>query len=303
MPEISLTEDQYARLEAVKGDVEDAFVDTYGQARITDAVQYLLDTYTPPDEQGGDDTAAYERIATAEYPALQHVASDVPEVPGSGIDADEMRGKLLAELGAETFAAKLDEVDTEAAEDDGDGDTEADSTDAADEDAADGDASAAEADDADDGPDSAGSAGPDAADAGGSQPGATSSSGDSGTTGGVRVETAGSTGGQPGAGSSGSGGGDGSQSGGPATGPSGTETTASGSTADDAAAGETTSAPGTGSGDGGGLLSAANRLLDEHDDKWREGDGDAPYEVDLPDGSTESARTKDDVRQLLFRHY
>ncbi|MFC7176684.1 hypothetical protein [Halosegnis marinus] len=44
-------------------------------------------------------------------------------------------------------------------------------------------------------------------------------------------------------------------------------------------------------------------LLDEHDDKWRESGGDEPYEVDLPDGSTETARTQDDVRGLLFRHY
>ncbi|MFT4923283.1 MAG: hypothetical protein ACI8XM_002509, partial [Haloarculaceae archaeon] len=53
----------------------------------------------------------------------------------------------------------------------------------------------------------------------------------------------------------------------------------------------------------GNPVSAANRLLREHDDKWRESAGDTPYEVDLPDSTTASARTKDDVRQLLFRHY
>jgi hypothetical protein len=44
-------------------------------------------------------------------------------------------------------------------------------------------------------------------------------------------------------------------------------------------------------------------LLSAHDDKWREASGDARYEVDLPDGNVESARTKDDVRALLFKHY
>ena len=198
MPKISLTDDQRARLEEVRCDVEAAFVDTYGHARIEDAVQYLLDTYTPPDGPEDDAAAvAFDRIATAEYPTLQRVASNVPGVPGSGIDADEMRGKLLSELGPEQFAAKLSDDDREDSED---------SDDAA-------------------------------------------------------------------------------------------ESASDGSADDDSG-----DAPADASG-GGGLLSTANQLLDEHDDKWREGEGDTPYEVDLPDGSTESARTKDDVRQLLFRHY
>lgn len=54
---------------------------------------------------------------------------------------------------------------------------------------------------------------------------------------------------------------------------------------------------------GAGQLSAMMSLLDTHADKWREADGDARYEVDLPDGSVETARTKDDVRALLFRNY
>ncbi|TKX60172.1 hypothetical protein EXE44_01350 [Halorubrum sp. SS7] len=59
-----------------------------------------------------------------------------------------------------------------------------------------------------------------------------------------------------------------------------------------------------GSDDGGaGQLDAMMSLLDTHADKWREADGDARYEVDLPDGSVETARTKDDVRALLFRNY
>jgi len=69
------------------------------------------------------------------------------------------------------------------------------------------------------------------------------------------------------------------------------------SDADDGAAAE--------SGDGGetGQLDAMMSLLDTHDDKWSEGDGDARYEVELPDGDVETARTKDDVRALLFKNY
>lgn len=54
---------------------------------------------------------------------------------------------------------------------------------------------------------------------------------------------------------------------------------------------------------GGSQLDAMLSLLDTHEDKWWPADGDARYEVELPDGSVESARTKDDVRAALFRHY
>ncbi|GAB7008957.1 hypothetical protein [Halorubrum trueperi] len=55
--------------------------------------------------------------------------------------------------------------------------------------------------------------------------------------------------------------------------------------------------------EGSSQLDAMMSLLDTHDDKWREADGDVRYEVDLPDGGVETARTKDDVRALLFRNY
>ncbi|ELZ40315.1 hypothetical protein C463_15390 [Halorubrum californiense DSM 19288] len=67
---------------------------------------------------------------------------------------------------------------------------------------------------------------------------------------------------------------------------------------DDENAGEVTDDDG-----GAGQLDAMMSLLDTHADKWREADGDARYEVDLPDGSAETARTKDDVRALLFKNY
>lgn len=51
-------------------------------------------------------------------------------------------------------------------------------------------------------------------------------------------------------------------------------------------------------------LNSVMSLLDDHDDVWREAEGgEEKYEVDLPDGGTERARTQDDVRAVLFRHY
>jgi hypothetical protein len=73
---------------------------------------------------------------------------------------------------------------------------------------------------------------------------------------------------------------------------------------DGATEGGTVEGADSGSDEGGaGQLDAMMSLLDTHADKWREADGDARYEVDLPDGSVETARTKDDVRALLFRNY
>jgi hypothetical protein len=239
MPEISITEEQRERLEVVREDVEAAFVDSYGYIPIEDAIQYLLDTYTPPEERGAVD--AYEPIATAEYPQLQRVASEVSEVPGSGIDADEMRGKLLAELGVEEFAARLDAT-------------------------SDADPDGAPTTDADPGPTES-----PAADTGseGSTAGTGSSSGSGSATPASSVSSGDTQSGSE------------SKVGTPGSGGSGVSVDAAG---DDP-------------------LAAVNRVLDEHDDKWRESGGDEPYEVDLPDGTIESARTRDDVRQLLFRHY
>jgi len=204
MPEITVTETQRERLAAIEGELDAAYIDTYGCIRLQDVVQYLLDTYTPPEQRGGD--RAYERIATAEFQTLQAVAADVEGVPGSGIDTEKMRGELLSALGTEEFAARLAEVDES-------GDTETDAT----------------VGDAESGVESDGAA---------------------------------------------------------------------------TASGEDTEIEPEPSTDGpGAILSAANQLLDDHEDKWREGGSDEPYEVDLPDGTTEKVRTKDDIRGLLFKHY
>ncbi|MFO7926940.1 helix-hairpin-helix domain-containing protein [Natronomonas sp.] len=50
-------------------------------------------------------------------------------------------------------------------------------------------------------------------------------------------------------------------------------------------------------------LQQAMSLLDAHDDRWRESDGEEPYEVDLPNGSTTGVRTKDDIKRLIFKHW
>jgi hypothetical protein len=54
---------------------------------------------------------------------------------------------------------------------------------------------------------------------------------------------------------------------------------------------------------GSGQLDAMLSLLETHDEKWWSTDGDARYKVELPDGSVETARTKDDVRAMLFKNY
>jgi hypothetical protein len=65
---------------------------------------------------------------------------------------------------------------------------------------------------------------------------------------------------------------------------------------------ESDSGPTTASSSGD-LPSGPMNLLADHEDVWREGSGEARYEVELPDGSVEEARTRGDVRALLFEHY
>lgn len=63
-------------------------------------------------------------------------------------------------------------------------------------------------------------------------------------------------------------------------------------------------AAGADGGDGADRLQTMMGLLDRHDDAWEEAGGEeGKYLVTLPGGGTEHARTKDDVRALLFEHY
>ncbi|MFU1783761.1 hypothetical protein ACM16X_20560 [Haloarcula japonica] len=228
MPEIEITDTQQDDLTSIRADLEDAFIETYGHIRTQDVVAYLLDTYTPPDQledEQGLSRTDYERIASAEYPELQHIASEVPEVPGSGIEADEMRGKLLAALGTSELADRLADIEPERrANERGEG-----------------------------------------AAAGPTMPGDAPDDG----RGVAQHDTP-------------------------------TQTTPSSETIESAGAAESDAA----ADDTPSALSAANRLLTEHDEKWtRSDENDEPYEVTLPDGSTVSVRTRDDVRKLLFQNY
>jgi hypothetical protein len=228
MPEIEITDTQQADLMSVQEDLEDAFIERYGHIRTQDVVDYLLDTYTPPDQLKDEQSLSrsdYERIAAAEYPELQHIASEVPEVPGSGIEADEMRGKLLSVLGTSELAARLTDIEPDTREN--------------------------EESDEDTRP---------------NKPADTLSDGQS-------------------------------------VGQNGTSTQTD-SSPDTAETSNSAGATGTADITPDDALSAANRLLTEHDEKWtRSDENDEPYEVTLPDGSTVSARTKDDVRKLLFQNY
>lgn len=229
MPMLEITDTQQRDFTSIREDLEDAFIETYGHIRTQDVVDYLLDTYTPPDQvEDGQDLsrADYERIASVEYPELQHIASEVSEVSGSGIAADEMRGKLISALGTTELAARLADLDPEIK-----------SNENGDEEAASPDTSIETPDDG-------------------------------------RSITQNST----------------STEADPPSSTAGTGDEVNSSETVDATPSDT--------------FAVANRLLTEHDEKWTKSDeNDEPYEVTLPDGSTVSARTKDDVRKLLFQNY
>jgi len=73
---------------------------------------------------------------------------------------------------------------------------------------------------------------------------------------------------------------------------------------DDADDGGATGGGPTPSGGGDDMMDAMLNLLDEHDDKWRKADtAETKYEVELPDGDTETVQTKDDVKAVLFKQY
>lgn len=73
--------------------------------------------------------------------------------------------------------------------------------------------------------------------------------------------------------------------------------------ASDDASGGTGGPPMAAAGGDDGMLSAMMQLLETYDEKWAAVEGNTGYEVELPDGSSETANTRDDVRALLFKHY
>ncbi len=205
MPDLSIPAAQLEELETIREELESAYVGEYGTVRIEDAVQYLLDTYTPPETADSERTpadleglttidgvgeATAESLAIAGFRSVEDVAAATP-------DALAEIGGIGDEQAIEIVAAAVDVEGESGSKSD----------------------SAAEMED------------------------------DEGTTAD-------------------------SESGGDRSENSPEDT-----------------------------LQQAMSLLDAHGDRWREADGDEPYEVDLPDGSTEAVRTKDDVRRLLFKHW
>lgn len=175
MIELSLTDDQLERLREIADELEDAYVGPYGSIRTEDAVDYLIDTYTPPED------------ADAE--------ADLAGDAGDAADGDS------GDDGSDAGDAADDGSEGAAADEGTEGD---------------GDDNEGEADD-----------------------------------------------------------------------------------------GDGTEMPTDATSDGGAAqLQSMMSMLDDFDDKWRKAQsGEEPYEVDLPEGGTESARTKDDVRRVLFQHY
>ena len=239
MPELPVTDEQLRRLRAVCSDLEAAYVGPYGRVQPADALEYLLDTYTPPEEAATDAGAG-----TAPADAGARAAADAGggDAGGRGVDS--------------------------ASEDGDGGDAESEDDDLT---AIDGVGEVTAAALADAGFDSLSAI--EAAD-----PAALTEADGVGEKQAVDIVAA--VAGMDRGGSDGTGrGGDGSGVG--AAGPG---------------AGDPSDSPED-------TLQQAMSLLDAHDDRWREGSGDEPYEVDRPDGSTEAVRTKDDVKRLLFEHW
>jgi len=217
MPDLSVSERQLERLEEISAELETVYVGEYGTVRPADTLEYLLDTYTPPDADGTDQA-------------------------GSGADADPEALTAIDGIGEATAEALVEagfgSIDRVAA---ADPDSLAEIKGLSREQAADISASAAAIGSDDDGGENVTA---DGADDGGGEDPTTDAEGDDG--------------------------GDGSDTGGDSP--------------------EDT-------------LKQAMSLLDAHDERWRESGGDEPYEVDLPDGSTTGARTKDDIKRLIFKHW
>lgn len=276
MPELSVTEEQLERLETVRSELEAAFLDGYGHMRRHDAVEYLLDTYTPPTERRGTDATGETGDAATgsadDVTAGETDGAATDETADAGDNEERVRAALDREVrdeeggidyptlqsvarntegvkGSGTSAEEMYEALVEAKV----RELEAGETDEVDfvvdgPEQGDADADAEEIDEADEIDDTE------------------DTDDDTGAVDGDDTDESGA---------------------------SGSEAREEGSDGATAA-----------SGGGGSQLQAMMNLLETHDDKWRKAtSGDAPYEVDLPDGGTESARTKDDVKRVLFTNY
>lgn len=227
MSDFSPTDEQLQRLDAVCDDLENVYLGPYGSISLEDALDYLLDTYSPPEDgaDGLESETAETAIATD---ATESTDADGSELQWELTDIDgvgAVKADALEEAGFPSVAAIRDADPTALTDADGIGEAQA----------IDIKAEATEL--PDEPPNATGDA------ANGNHSDRSSSDIDS---------------------------------------------AASENPADDTP--ENT-------------LQKAMSLLESHDDRWREASGDEPYEVDLPDGSTESVRTKDGVKRLIFKHW
>ena len=275
MPELSVTEEQLERLESLRAELEATFVDGYGHVRRRDAVDYLFDTHTPPAEERvrrALDRRVRDEDGDIDYPALQSVARNTEGVKGSGMPAEEMYVAVLeakveeleAGRGVGLGAAPVGGSDAAASgEETGTPDPDAE-----------GDAAEREVE-ASDGADEADADVPDdGGDATEEEP-EPAEVDDEGVDANDEGDDAGAA----------------------------TDENESADPADGEGSGPSGNVAASSNG-GGSPLQTMMNLLRTHDDKWRKAQsGDAPYEVDLPDGGTEAARTKDDVKRILFRNY
>jgi hypothetical protein len=99
MPELSVSEEQLQRLESVREDLDAAYVGPYGTVRHEDALEYLLDTYTPPADGEADAEEEAETTATDTEPD-DEPAGGLTDIAGVG----EATAEALAAAGFDSIA-------------------------------------------------------------------------------------------------------------------------------------------------------------------------------------------------------
>ena len=142
MPKLSVSDAQLERLDAVREELESAYVGEYGTVRRADALEYLLDTYTPPDAADTDTAAAgvdiealtaidgvgeatAESLVDAGFPSVERVAAAEPDALAEikGVSAEQ-----AADIAAS--AAAIDADGSESGADSRNDSAESDDSDA-----------------------------------------------------------------------------------------------------------------------------------------------------------------------------
>lgn len=98
MPDLSVSESQLERLEEISAELETVYVGEYGTVRSADALQYLLDTYSPPD---ADSSASASDVDIAALTAIEGVGEATAE---SLVDAGFPTVERVVEADPEAIA-------------------------------------------------------------------------------------------------------------------------------------------------------------------------------------------------------